>query len=359
MHRSTTRSLRFLFPIFLAAYFLLPFGLLAQEWEVLTEKLFSEGENPEFADDTFNRKLGGLLAKPNGELLLVRNGQHPIYRSRNQGKTWKPLKGVETKGRAYGSFSFSYDYATGKTAIFMIVQQKHSPAQGLVLSPKNHVLTTIGKPSDNHDGWTWGMPAWEQASPQLILGKEHHKWVIMWVSRDGGSTWQQLDFKSRNPGVIDAQTFVAGNDDGIYRSADQGENWQKVADFVVTGKNPIRYGQNFYWTTEQGVIWSQDQGKSWELLGNALEGVLWGPYFGTTENSMMVVNAQGFYISTDHGETWEQYAEFFAPPSSNRDGQYNVMHPTNSYGWDEKRGIIYAAGLGGHAYRLRLGKGSF
>ena len=326
----------------------------AQEWQVITEDLFDEGENPEFTDDPFNRRLGALLCLPNGDLLLHRNGQHPLYRSNNQGKSWQAVENTETLGRAYGSFSFSYDYESGRVAIFTIVQKKGRPAQGLLLSAKGEVIKKIGKPSQEHDGWTWGMPAWEQSEPQIILGKEHHKWVIMWLSRDGGQSWQKLDFKSRNPGVIDAQTFVAGNEDGIYRSVDQGESWEKVSDFVVSGKHPIRYGNNFYWTSDKGVIWSGDSGESWQLLGQSLKGLLWGPYFGRSEQSLMVVNQQGFHISTDHGRSWKKVADFFAPPDSNVEGQYNVLHPTNSYGWDEKRGILYAAGLGGHAYKLKI-----
>lgn len=333
---------------------LVPFSASAQEWEMITDKLFAEGEKPEFAEDPFNRKLGGLFCMPDGDLWLVRNGQHPVYRSTDQGESWQPIPETETIGRAYGSFSFSPDYSSGRLAIFMIVQQKHRPAQGIILSSDGEVLAKIGKPSEAHDGWTWGMPAWEQEKPQVILGKEHHKWVVMWLSKDGGQNWQKLDFTSRNPGVINAQTFVAGNDDGIYRSADQGASWQKVADFVVSGKNPIRYGDNFYWTTEEGVIWSQDEGKSWQLLGKSLPGTLWGPYFGNSEQSFMVVNEDGFYISNDHGLSWKKVADYFAPPNANVDGAYNVTHPTNSYGWDETRAILYAAGLGAQVYKMKL-----
>ena len=328
--------------------------VMAQEWEMITGKLFAQGENPEFADDPFNRKLGALLCMPDGDLLLVRNGRHPMYRSTDQGQSWQPLEGTETIGRAYGSFSFSRDYSNSRVAVFMIVQKKERPALGLILSADGKVLAEIGKPSAQHDGWTWGMPAWEQDSPKVILGKEHHQWVVMWLSKDGGETWQKLDFTSRNPGVINEKTFVAGNEDGIHRSADQGQSWEKVSDFIVTGKNPIRYSSNFYWTTEKGVIWSQDQGKSWQLLGQELSGTLWGPYFGTSEQSMMVVNQHGFYTTTDHGHNWDKVADYFAPPNANFEGEYNVIHTTNSYDWDEVRGILYAGGLGADAYKLKL-----
>jgi len=326
----------------------------SQDWERITEDLFAQGEDSSFTRDPLNRKLGCLVVKPSGELLLVRNGQHPVYHSQDQGVHWHPLEHTETVGRAYGSYSANVDYTSGRVAIFTIVQQKNAAATGLILSSEGKVLTQINKPKTDHDGWTWGMAAWEQHDPEVILGKEHHKWVIMWLSKDGGSTWEQLPFKSRNPGVIDAHTFVAGNDDGIYRSEDQGETWEKISEFVVTGKNPIRYGDHFYWTTQQGVIRSTDHGRSWEFLNQPLEGALWGPYFGLNEQSMMVVTHEGFWVSQDAGAKWIKVADYFAPPGANLEGQYDITHPTNSYGWDEKRGILYAAGLGADAYRLVL-----
>ena len=328
----------------------------SQQWQNITEDLLAEIGDTTFSKSTLNRNVGALAVLPeSGDLLLVLNGDHPIYRSKNQGKSWKPLNNANPVGRAYGSFSFNIDPVTSRTALFMIVQKKRGPVKGLVLSEKGKVLTEIGRPYESHDGYTWGMVAWEQDNPQVILGKEHHAWVVMWLSKDGGKTWEKLDFESRNPGVIDARTFVAGKDDGgIFRSGDQGKSWEKVAGFKVTGKNPVRYGDNFYWTTEEGLIISRDKGKSWEILGEPLKGALWGPYFGNSENSIMVVNEEGFFITRNHGKSWKKVAGFFVIPDSNAGGKYNVMHPTNSYGWDEKRGIIYAAGLGGHAYKLKL-----
>ena len=325
------------------------------DWEPITEDLLTSINDTSFAKDPLNRKVGTLAVVPgSGDLFLVLNGEHAVYKSKNQGKSWRKINDASTKGRAYGSFSTNIDVANSRLAIFMIVQKKNRPARGLILERNGKVLTEIGKPDTSHDGWTWGMPAWD--NPDVILGKEHHAWVVLWLSEDGGESWEKLDFESRNPGVIDSQTFVAGNDDGIYRSADQGKTWNKVSDFVVTGKNPVKYGDNFYWTTNEGVIVTKDGGKSWNVLGEPINGALWGPYFGSSEASMMIVNEEGFFITKNGGETWNKAADFFTIPDAANDGKYNVMHPTNSYGWDEKRNIIYAAGLGSNAYRLILNK---
>ncbi len=327
-----------------------------QNWEIISEKLIAGVNDTSFSNRTLNRRIGSMAVMPNtGDVFLVLNGDHPVYVSRDQGKSWKPVKGKNTVGRIYGGFGINIDPVTSRMIAFTIVQKKHWPTRGLILSgKKGKVLTEFSRPAKSHDGWTWGMAAWEQEVPRVILGKEHHAWIVMWLSKDGGKTWEKLDFTSRNPGVIDTNTFVAGKDDGIYRSADQGKTWEKVSGFITTGKNPVRYGKNYYWTTEKGLVVTRDRGETWELQGEPLEGALWGPYFGTSENSIMVVNREGYHITRDRGIHWEKVADFFVIPESNAGGKYNVMHPTNSYGWDEKRGIIYAAGLGGHAYKLKI-----
>ena len=327
----------------------------AQEWEVISDNLFSQVEqDTAFADDVLNRKIGAMWVEPSGNIFVVLNGKHPIYTSKNQGKSWQPLQDVVTRGRAYGTYSINYDYTTGRKAIYMIVQKKKMPAQGLVLDKNNQLLSWIGKPAETHDGWTWGMPAWN--NPRVIIGKEHHAWVIMWLSKDGGENWQKLDFKSRNPGVVNENIFLAGNDDGIYRSTDQGQHYEKVAEFKTLGKNPVKYGDNFYWATDQGVVISSDEGANWKLLGEPLPGVLYGPFFGQSESSLLVANEEGFYISKNSGQSWQKVADYFAPPKSAHEGAYNVVHPTNSYGWDEESGIIYAAGLGGDLYKIQYMK---
>lgn len=327
--------------------------LSAQNWENITARLLHQIGDTTFQNDPFNRRVGNIVVQPKtGDLFLVLNGGHPVYRSKTRGRNWKALKGTAVQGRSYGGFATSLDYNTNRMAFFMIVQKSQLPARGVLLSSKGKFLGEIDKPP--HDGWTWGMPAWEQKDIRVLLAKEHHAWVVMWKSVDGGTTWEKLRFESRNPGVISEQIFVAGNDDGIYRSTDQGESWVKVSDYIVNGKTPIRYGSNYYWTVPDGVLVSKDAGKTWEVFGEPISDALWGPYFGRSQKELMVVTPDGFFISYDGALTWKKAAGFFKIPKAQFEGKYNIMHPTNSYGWDAKRKIIYAAGLGGDAYKIKF-----
>jgi len=341
----------------LAVVVLLTTSLVAaQQWEDISAPLFDQTVRLDTSDDVFNRGVGGILVlPPTGELLAVTNGINGLFISHDQGETWKEAAGAKLSGRNYGGFGINYDYERGRYAIFMIARSSEQSATSIIYSGADQGFIHFQEPTDvQHDAWTWGMPDWSKDSIQVILGKQHHAWVKLWLSKDAGRSWELLDFESRNPGVINDSVFVAGNDDGIYRTTDQGKSWTKINQWQVMGKNPVKYNSDFYWTTTEGLIYSSDLGKTWHLKGSALKDVLWGPYFGQDQDHILVVNQDGFYITNNGGKTWNKVAEFFTIPDSNRGGEYNVMHPTNSYGWDWQNQVIYAAGLGGRIYRLRL-----
>ena len=326
---------------------------LAAEWENIGARVFqSIPDYTEHREKLFNG-VGSLVVVPTtGELYVTLNRAYGMWHSRDQGATWTRVAEARVQGRHYGSFSANLDPQTGRFALFSIVSTVDP--QSALTSDAGRTWRAINRPSGaKHDGWTWGSIDWSQTEPQVILGKQHHDYTAMWLSRDAGATWEKLPFASRNPGVIDAKTFVAtrGTEgDGIHRSTDAGQNWTRVAEFKVNGKTPVRWDTNFYWTAEPGVIVSRDAGATWSLLGQALPDALWGPFFGRDEDSMLVVSRDGFFRTVNRGTTWTKVADFFA----GHIGTYDVMHPTVSYGWDAPRGLIYCAPVGGSVWRLKV-----
>ena len=331
----------------------------AQQWENISESLLDDINKQSVDDEQTGINLGTMVVLPqSGDIVVVQNGDHPVWRSSDQGYSWKQLPAKNAVGRTYGAFSANVDPLTSRMVVFNIVQKKNGPTRGLLLGSEGEMLHEIGRPEQKHDGWTWGMPNWEEQVPKTVLGKQHHALVVLWLSKDGGKTWKKLDFESRNPGVINNTVFVAGNDDGIYRTADEGQTWHKVSDSKVHGKNPVKYGDDIYWTAEHGVIKSSDEGKTWKLQGSELKDALYGPYFGKNKKWMMVVNEEGFFITKNEGKKWSKVAKPFVVSGAKKQKTWEVelMHPTNSYGWDWKNKIIYAGNLGGGIYRLQLDK---
>jgi hypothetical protein len=217
-----------------------------------------------------------------------------------------------------------------------------------------------------HDGFSWGAANWAADDPQLILAKRHHGAPQQWLSTDRGKTWTRLDFLCRNPGVIDANTFVAGIDDsvpdtenGIYLSTDRGKNYKKVSDFVPTGKWPKRWDESFYWVVGDGLVVSRDGGRTWQHTGGKVPDALWGPYFGRSEREMMVVGREGYFVTHDGGKNWKKVHDFYVPGEDHGpEKNYNVMHPNASFGWDPEHDLLYSGRIWWTVERLRLPEGT-
>ncbi len=345
-----------------------PFSLRAGEWESLSQNIANSLPDLKISDAGFSA-TGSLVSLPlSGELFLVGIGENRVVRSTDQGKTWERVD-VRATGRTYGGFSVNADVQTGGLVIWEIKKKGVPNPQMALRRATEQPWVAFEKPAvERHDGFSWGMLNWADpiAERTVLLAKRHHGAPEQWLSTDSGKSWRKLDFLCRNPGVMDSRTFVAGIDDsvedvenGIYRSTDQGNTYEKVSDFVPTGKTPSRWDHNFYWAVSDGVIVSRDGGKTWDHTGGKVPDTLWGPYFGRTEKEMMVVGKQGFFASADGGASWKKLHDFYVPGDpKNIEKSYNAMHPCASFGWDPAHDLIYASTIYWTAERLALPKGT-
>ncbi len=299
---------------------------------------------------------GNITVLPgSGEVFLVPMGTTGMYRSEDMGETWTRVEGADVTGRLYGEFTVDMDPCTGGMLVGTINMKGVKDPVCAFRPRAGAKWTTFHNPG--HDGWTWGMADWASDEPSVFLLKEHHTPGHLWLSTDRGANWTKLDFVARRLGVIDATTFVANTDEGMFRSVDQGRTWVKVAAFITTAKTPVRWGDAFYWLTDEGVIVTRDKGASWQRWGAKISGGLWGPYVGRDDEEMMIVNREGFHVTVDAGRTWTKIAEFYVPgeqDAESLDKTYNVQHPTASFGWDPRRGVIYAARMWWRAGRRAM-----
>ena len=81
-------------------------------------------------------------------------------------------------------------------------------------------------------------------------------------------------------------------------------------------------------------------------MGRPFPDLTHGPFFGTTREAMMVVTDDGFFVTTDAGESWTKVADVMIPAGQ----KIESAQP----GWDPIHNVIYVRFLGDDVYRYRL-----
>jgi photosystem II stability/assembly factor-like uncharacterized protein len=95
----------------------------------------------------------------------------------------------------------------------------------------------------------------------------------LWISRNGGATWEaapleplylwSLAIDPRNPDIL-----YAGGNGGLFRSADSGRTWQRVADLQVADRPELTVGPTgeVWASTRTGVYRSADGLSGWTAV---------------------------------------------------------------------------------------------
>jgi len=354
------------------------------EWQNITAELcktlgLGEGKNKDgspFKPGDYRLQFHGMFVLPNGDVAMLTDSKKGIYRSSDQGATWAK----------YGE-----DWMTGLAQSSQSLKIYYPDRIALTLDGPIAVSSDLGKTwvkvKDSRPKQTIGCGDMDLAvnmPPKVILGAAHHGDLaggMYALTSDGGTTWDWAPspLKETKPhmrcGVVNATTLLRASEPdkkgaptpGISRSSDLGKTWTKVSDYALHGMYPVHYGPNIYWTAKEGVVVSRDDGKTWSVYGTPDDGINFGPYFGKSEQEMMVVvSDKGYYTTRNGGQSWTLAAPFFNP----HDGwefptQLSAGSPRKEpkhwgggawcFGWDSERNIIYASCFAGNAWKLQLG----
>ncbi|MFI2371322.1 WD40/YVTN/BNR-like repeat-containing protein [Streptomyces sp. NPDC018833] len=208
------------------------------------------------------------------------------------------------------------------------------------------------------DDWTQAMGAVATAPDGTLYagtgepnpggGSITYEGTGLYRSTDGGKRWHPIGL--RDSGAISAITvdpahprriYVAaagslyngGGDRGVYRSDDGGDTWRRILNgsneftgatevfvqgstlYAVMWDHRRTPGLRTYGGTGSGVFRSTDEGKTWQRLGGGLPAA--GPQVGRIglavagERLYAIVSRtsgpfEGFYTSTDGGDTWSR-----------------------------------------------------
>ncbi len=374
--------------LLLALTVLLPATALAEapEWVNITGNLTGslEGYSHEIPGA---RGVGGLAVdRHSGDLLAGLNGPPwGLYRSSDGGKSWTRLDEGEVAGGWTRPFSLQVDpNRPGRIAAFRVGPP--GPAHN---KPRSACTIDAGKTWHEIDrpkalgglaGWRHGMVDWSDETPKHMIAQPRVRPDLS-VSHDGGKRFealkteiagiQQPDCNIEYIKAYEPQSYqrfvdhhvlgygiaqgavLLGDFDGMKRSTDDGETFQKTADFLVAAYTPVLFDGKLYWGGEQGMLVSDDAGKTWSLQGAKLPMIRQGPLFGSDADEMVVVTEDGVYRTTDGAKTWKKLCDLYRDPTAWR-SELGPAWLRHSYAWDHRRNTLYLAGMAGSIWKLEV-----
>jgi photosystem II stability/assembly factor-like uncharacterized protein len=183
-------------------------------------------------------------------------------------------------------------------------------------------------PSPLDDRCIWAL-AQAPDNPAVILAGTHP--AGLWCSDDNGETWRQLQIefatecifigKPRVTRILfdpaNAKTIWVGVEiDGVYRSDDGGETWQRAADGLISDDvhDLELTGGTLFATTNKGLHRSEDGGGNWQLQPLASDWQYTRAITPRADGSGVLFLANGngppgstgrLLRSRDNGERWE------------------------------------------------------
>ena len=301
----------------------------------------------------YNPNCGGVVINRLTGDAAVNFTLHGLWKTSDQGKTFVRIDQNTLSGRCAGAWSIQCDQNDPKRmAVFSLDGAAAYTTDGTNWKR----WTTQGR------NWDLGAINWDSPDAKVIFAARHeYNGGVLQLSKDGGETWEELSVKANMQytssgvmvGVIDSETLIYSNNNGINRSTDQGKTWTKVADATTRNKVAVMFKGVCYVGTDKGLLVSKDKGVTWETQGASID-ILHGPQFGKDENTMVIVNTSGMYKSVDAGATWALISALTSRP-----GQYSISDVSwfGRYVWDPVNNTCYATAISHPVFKKELGSG--
>ncbi len=273
----------------------------AAEWQpVLTDLLKSE--------KTGYGGLCGIVVDHTSGDVFVNLSDLGMYRSSDEGKSWKPATKEPLKGRTESPGCWSIN-PTGRDKTMVTALVYGAPIA--VSTDDAFTFRTLDARSEHID---WCAVDWTDPAMNFILALKHEQGGLLIASNDGGKSFRDVGPGYISGWVFDEKTAVVAKEtaDGVQlvRSTDGGKTFAPCGNFAPVGSGsagtlPKWKDGKLYWLTRSGLISTADKGETWEKIAEA-EGGLSGPIFGKSSRHYFLLTQKGILETTDAGASFSE-----------------------------------------------------
>ena len=271
-----------------------------------------------------------------------------IFVSRDGGDTWKPMP-IPIAGAVVVALAFSSNYPRDGVLLAGTLEDGvfYSENRGASWQPKSFGLLdatvySLGfSPNFGHDETAFagtdttvyfsynGARAWKQlpfpddAAPALSLAvspnfAEDQTLYVgtetqgLYRSIDRGQSWDKLALPANCINALNAAAaadgaLLAGTESGLFRSVDQGATWERVLEQPNVISLAAQSGLTLAGLVDQGA-WMSAAGQAWQpvpdLSARSLVGLALSPQFDRDRTAFVFGPQEAPWRTTDGGATW-------------------------------------------------------
>jgi photosystem II stability/assembly factor-like uncharacterized protein len=249
--------------------------------------------------------LSGVVVDHRNGDVYVSVSDRGVYRSTDQGRTWKRHGDREFKGRTEWPGALMID-PVGKGKRLVAATVYGAP---IALSSTDGEKWKFLDPRSHHIDWC--AIDWSDPDSKFILALKHEANGLLIVSRDGGKSFKDVGKEYGPAWVFDDRTAVVAQmktkdrtKPALVRTTDGGKTFTPCGDYHALAL-PKWHGSTLYWLAGDDLIATTDKGKNWKKLGT-VKGGRYGPIFGKDGKHLFVLTNAGIVESRDGGASWSK-----------------------------------------------------
>ena len=212
--------------------------------------------------------------------------------------------------------------ASGKASRSLLLDITHAGKRLVAVGDRGHIVYS----DDQGKTWTQAKVPTRQLLTAVYFVDETHGWAVghdaqILASSDGGETWvKQFEDLKREAPLLDlwfkdlSTGIAVGAYGALLQTTDGGLHWNDIGErlnnedqYHLNGIASVKDAGLFIVGEMGSMFRSADDGQTWEKLEGPYQGSLFGAIGTSQANTLLAYGLRGnLFRSTDFGRHWEQ-----------------------------------------------------